>query len=82
MTCRTLYLLSLLLLSVGCAESKVAVYSAIDPSEKTVTVPIGNGLLVGRIKEALQRSGWQLVIDQGPMRKRWLGLFEQFLGVS
>ena len=70
MTFRSLYLMGLLLLMVGCAESKVAVYSAIDPTEKTITVPIGNALLVGRIKEALQNSGWQLAIDQGPTRTR------------
>jgi hypothetical protein len=64
-----LSLLSALSLSLAaCVSSDVSVYGQVDQSDKTITVPPGNSLLVGAIKQRLQSSGWKLVVDAGPTR--------------
>ena len=70
MATRPFFLFAALFMINGCLESRNVVYSTIDPNAKTITVPMGNGPLVGRIKQSLQNSGWQLMIDQGPVRTR------------
>jgi hypothetical protein len=56
------------MLLAGCIHSDVSVYSEIDPTQKTITVPPGNALLVGAIKQRLQKSAWKLVVYRGPTR--------------
>ncbi len=49
-------------------SSNVERYSPIDPAAKSITVPVGNGVLVGPIKRRLSNDGWQLAVDSGPIR--------------
>jgi len=52
----------------SCMSSNVQVYNQIDSSDKTITVPAGNSLLIGALKTKLKEMGWKLVIDRGPIR--------------
>jgi hypothetical protein len=61
-------LIPVALLLSSCMSSNVQVYGGIDSSDKTITVPIGNHLLIGALKQQLQKSGWKLVVDKGPVR--------------
>ena len=61
-------LIPVALLLSSCMSSNVQVYNRIDSAEKTITVPVGNILLVGALKQELQKSGWKLVVDNGPVR--------------
>jgi hypothetical protein len=65
---KRLFLVLALLFLTACAGSTVQVYSKIDPSEKTMTVPVGNSLILGEIKQRLINSGWKLIVDSGPRR--------------
>jgi len=60
-------LLSCLVLTVlyGCFSHNVHVYSSIDPTNKTMTVPTG-GYLTGALKQALISDGWRLSTSRGP----------------
>ena len=53
-------------LLVGCATHDVQLYTPIDTSNKTVTVPPGSGGLKGKLKQALANDGWNLVVYKGP----------------
>ncbi|MEA4837835.1 MAG: hypothetical protein VB101_06090 [Rhodospirillaceae bacterium] len=52
----------------GCNSSRIETYGEIDYSDKSVTVPPGNGYMVGELKKRLRDSGWKLVVDGGPRR--------------
>lgn len=67
LTAAALSLLLCLLSSVlcGCFSHNVHVYGAIDPTNKTMTVPTG-GYLTGAIKHALASDGWMLTTSRGP----------------
>lgn len=56
----------LLVFLVGCARHNVQTYSAVDSSNKTVTVPSGSEGLKGKLKQALTKDGWNLVVYRGP----------------
>ncbi len=51
---------------VGCAKTNVQTYSAVDVSDKTITVPAGSKGLKGGLKSALSQNGWKLMVDGGP----------------
>lgn len=51
---------------VGCMKHNVQVYSAVDHSNKTVTVPAGAKGLKGEIKKLLSQQGWKLSVYRGP----------------
>ncbi|WP_243041697.1 hypothetical protein [Dyella sedimenti] len=50
----------------GCASRNVQIYSQIDTSSKTITVPAGAEGLKGKLKQALAQDGWKLVVYAGP----------------
>lgn len=50
----------------GCATHNVQLYSAIDSTNKTVTVPPGSEGLKGKLKQAMSQDGWRLVVYAGP----------------
>jgi hypothetical protein len=52
----------------ACLSSNVQVAGHIDLAEKTMTVPPGNALLVGAIKQRLRRPDWKFIVDAGPRR--------------
>jgi hypothetical protein len=54
-------------LSACLSPSIVQVNGQIDQSDKTMTVPLGNSLLIGSIKQRLQFFGWKLVVSRGPL---------------
>jgi hypothetical protein len=60
--------LTLPLCLAACLSSNVQVAGHIDPAEKTMTVPPGNALLIGAIKQRLQRPDWKFLVDAGPRR--------------
>ncbi len=62
---RNLILLLCVVLA-GCMSSDVHTFGKIDPSDKSITVPVGASPLLGEIKTALSRDGWRMVVDQGP----------------
>ena len=49
----------------GCLTYNVNTFEAVDPTEKTITVPPGGGL-TGSIKQALTRDGWRVIVRAGP----------------
>jgi len=49
----------------GCPTSTVQTYNALDLSNKTMTVPVDNTLLIGLIKQRLPRNGWAIVDEAG-----------------
>ncbi|TXH32619.1 MAG: hypothetical protein E6Q98_24365 [Rhodospirillaceae bacterium] len=63
---RLLALAMLAGLLTGCISSDQQVYGQIDRTEKTITVPPGNAMLVGELKGRLHAAGWKLVVDRGP----------------
>jgi hypothetical protein len=59
----------LLLLTItlsACGATKTQQFGEIDRSDKTVTVPIGNSLLTGELKQRLHSDGWRMAVDRGP----------------
>ena len=48
----------------GCSQQDV--YSPLDHTDKSITVPIGNRGLTGELKRVLKEHGWRLVVDRGP----------------
>lgn len=46
----------------GCLSTHVARYNAIDLRERTISVPADDSLLVGTIKQRLQRLGWTIIV--------------------
>ena len=61
-------IMPLAVLLTSCMSSDVQVYDRIDASEKSITVPFGNKLLVGAIKEQLKKAGWKFAVYNGPIR--------------
>jgi len=59
-------LIILATLLVGCTAHNVQLYSKVDHSNKTVTVPPGSRGLKGKLKQALTQEGWKLAVDRGP----------------
>lgn len=59
-------LLAMLVALAGCASHDVRVYSSIDGTNKTVTVPPGGGALIGKLKQTLAHEGWKMVVYDGP----------------
>jgi hypothetical protein len=53
------------LLVSGCMSARVRTFGAVDSSDKTITVPRGNGL-TGAIKETLAADGWKVTVYRGP----------------
>jgi len=49
----------------ACA-SNVQQYTAVDLSERSMTVPPGGAGLTGHVKRLLAEAGWELVIYEGP----------------
>ena len=65
------YIIGLLLLSLaGCVSGKLYQFHGIDQTEKTMTVPVGSSYLLGPLKGEMQKAGWKLVIDGGPVVTR------------
>ena len=62
---RMLLLAALVALS-GCATHDTQIYSRIDTSDKTITVPAGGEGLKGELKKALAADGWKMVVYGGP----------------
>ncbi|MFN4163815.1 MAG: hypothetical protein ACK4GK_04525 [Ferrovibrio sp.] len=50
----------------ACMSSNVQHYGEIDATDKTITVPFGNSLLVGELKQRLRNDGWRMAVDRGP----------------
>jgi hypothetical protein len=50
----------------GCTTSHLRTYDKVDPSNKTVTVPVGGGTLTRALKDALVEDGWKLAVYRGP----------------
>jgi hypothetical protein len=63
---KNLVLLVLLTVTAGCASHNVQVYSQIDRTDKTITVPAGAQGLKGKLKQALTADGWKMVVYGGP----------------
>jgi hypothetical protein len=61
---RQLAAIAITILLVGCQSS--VNYAAIDPTQRTMTIPPGSTLLLSPIKQALIRAGWKLNVDPGP----------------
>src|SRR3546814_389753 len=59
-------MLCLSLTLTACMSSNVQQLGYIDISDKSVTVPIGSGLLIGELKKSLREQGWKLSVDHGP----------------
>jgi len=57
-------LLLLTLFISGCVTS-IEKYQAIDPNQKTITVPAGSFGLLGLLKSSLARDGWKMVVHNG-----------------
>lgn len=51
---------------IGCQHHNLQNYTAIDQSQKTVTVPPGSKGLRGKLKQTLTEQGWKLSVDKGP----------------
>lgn len=63
---RFIFPLIMAFLLCGCATNNVQVYSTVDPSAKTITVPPGSSGLKGDIKKALSARGWKMRVYSGP----------------
>jgi len=50
----------------GCMHHNAEIYSPIDQSDKSITVPPGSKGLKGAIKKSLAQNGWRLSVDRGP----------------
>jgi hypothetical protein len=57
---------ALIALLAGCATQEVQLYEPIDISNKTVMVQPGSEGLKGKLKQALAKDGWKLVVYRGP----------------
>jgi hypothetical protein len=63
---RTLLLLAVVCCFLNaCMSADMRQYGTLDPSQKSITVPPGGGLIAD-IKDVLKRNGWTLVVDRGP----------------
>ena len=63
---KKMFLLATLAVLAGCATHNVQVYSRIDTSDKTITVQPGGEGLNGKLKQALAKDGWKMVVYGGP----------------
>lgn len=62
-------LLVVTLMLTGCLYSNLKVYSPIDITEKTMTVPTGSRHLIGALKKELNKNGWKLLVyGHGPIK--------------
>lgn len=61
----TITILIVVWLIAGCAYN-VQVYSKLDLSNKTMTIPAGGAGLIGALKSALTEEGWDLAVYRGP----------------
>ena len=59
-------LMAALMALTGCATKNVQVYSQVDSDDKTITVPPGSDGLKGKLKQALSKDGWKMVVYTGP----------------
>jgi predicted aspartyl protease len=59
---------------VGCATSNVQFYGQIDPTEKTISLPLGSSLLLGPFKQSLSASGWKIAVGEGSETRYRLAL--------
>jgi hypothetical protein len=50
----------------ACGATKIQQFGKVDHSDKSVTVPIGNSLLTGELKQRLHNDGWRMAVDRGP----------------
>jgi hypothetical protein len=47
----------------GCHATNVETYNPIDNANKTMSVPADDTMLIGAIKQRLQRDGWRLTVE-------------------
>ena len=53
---------------VGCASSNIQMSATIDQGQKTISMPPGNSLLLGPLKQALRQSGWHVNVNGATVR--------------
>ena len=53
-------------LITACTATNIQQYTALDATDKTITVPAGASGLKGEIKKMLSDNGWELVVYTGP----------------
>ena len=61
----TTILLLLLICLCGCVTN-IETYGKLDLTDKRITVPSGGVRLIGEIKSALKKEGWELLVYRGP----------------
>src|SRR5271170_7117737 len=49
----------------ACMSADMRQYGTLDPSQKSITVPPGGGLIAD-IKDVFKQNGWALAVDRGP----------------
>ena len=50
--------------SFGCYPFHINEFSKIDSADKTVFVPLGEGAIVGELKEVLRDQGWKVFVEE------------------
>lgn len=63
---RMFFIFSVAVAMSGCMTYNATHYGKIDPTNKTITVPIGSAGLNGQLKSVLSMAGWKMVVSRGP----------------
>lgn len=64
---KKIYALCLLVMSVGfsgCYTSEIRQYAKLDPNDKTVFAPVGEGKVISPLKDVLRNQGWKVLVKE------------------
>lgn len=62
---------------MGCASHHTRTYQEFDRSDKSISMPIGSGGLLGDIKDGFIRNGYRVIADTGGVRTTGVAISEQ-----